>query len=158
MLITMAQFPASYFIHIPRYYDVSFIWHWIHGSAAGWSYVKQSSSYIWWPCQDQVWKGSQEGNPEPCWGNRWDPRWWMRADPTGTSVHVVKWSTNWLKLATVTLSYSDEMGLNLCYSWSNCWSNCTSPCEWDLLSPRGTRISSIRPWYQFPQWARAGCV
>ena len=30
MLIIMAQFPASYFIHIPRY-NVSIIWHWIHG-------------------------------------------------------------------------------------------------------------------------------
>ena len=30
MLITMAQFPASYLIHVPRY-DVSFIRHWTHG-------------------------------------------------------------------------------------------------------------------------------
>lgn len=127
----------------------------LFATAAGWSYVKQSSPYIWRPCQDQVWKGSQEGNPEPCWGSRRDPHLWMRADQTGTSMHWVKWLTNWLKPATVTLSYSDEMGWNLCYSQSNCWSNCTSPCEWDLLSPRGTRASSIRPWYQFPQWARA---
>ena len=38
MPITIARVPDSYFIHIPRY-DVSIVWHWIHGVCKCLSYV-----------------------------------------------------------------------------------------------------------------------
>jgi len=81
-------------------------------------------------------KESQEGNLESFWGNRQDPCWWMTADLTSTSMHMVKCPTKTQKVWSLRPPNSWWDCVKQRGKWQNSWlkvkgmsATCISSCR-----------------------------